>query len=52
VNEQNKNVYLSSRNLPGVDVVSVLNLSTYDIVGASILMFEEDSIKVLDKTLA
>jgi large subunit ribosomal protein L4 len=52
VNEQNKNVYLSSRNLPGVEVVSVSSLNTYDIVGASILMFEEDSIKVLDKTLA
>ncbi|MFP4664147.1 MAG: 50S ribosomal protein L4 [Bacteroidales bacterium] len=52
VNEQNKNVYLSSRNLPGVRVVSVSDLNTYEIMNASVLMFEEESIKVLDKNLA
>ncbi len=52
VNEQNKNVYLSSRNLPGVDVVNVSTLGTYKILNASVLMFEEDSIEVLNSVLA
>jgi large subunit ribosomal protein L4 len=52
VNEQNNNVYLSSRNLSGVDVVNVSSLSTYKILNASVLMFEENSIEVLNKTLA
>jgi large subunit ribosomal protein L4 len=51
VNEQN-NKYLSSRNLSGVDVVNVSSLSTYKILSASVLMFEENSIEVLNKTLA
>jgi len=52
VNEQNNNVYLSSRNLSGVDVVNVSSLNTYKILNASVLMFEENSIEVLNKTLA
>ncbi len=52
VNQQNKNLYLSSRNLPGVNVVSVSNLNTYNILKASILMFDEESIKVLNENLA
>ena len=52
VNEQNKNVYLSSRNLSGVEVVNASSLSTYKILDASVLMFEENSIEVLNSTLA
>ncbi len=52
VNQQNKNLYLSSRNLPGVKIVSVSDLNTYDILKASVLMFEEKSIKVLNENLA
>ncbi|MEA3447673.1 MAG: 50S ribosomal protein L4 [Bacteroidota bacterium] len=52
VNQQNNNLYLSSRNLPGVNIVSVSNLNTYDILKASVLMFDEESIKVLNENLA
>ncbi|MDA3818965.1 MAG: 50S ribosomal protein L4 [Candidatus Delongbacteria bacterium] len=52
MNQQNNNLYLSSRNLPGVNVVSVSNLNTYSILKASVLMFDEESIKVLNENLA
>jgi large subunit ribosomal protein L4 len=52
VNERNNNVYLSSRNLLGVDVVSVSSLNTYQILRASTLMFEADSIEVLNQASA
>lgn len=47
--EQNKNVYLSSRNLQNVQVVNVTDLSTYDIMKASKVFFSESSVEGLDK---
>ena len=44
LNQSNKNVYLSSRNLPGVKVVTSFELSTYDIMNASKLAIDESSI--------
>jgi len=52
VAESNKNVYLSSRNLRDVNVVTASELSTYDIMWASILMIEERSIDVFENLLA
>ncbi|MCF8346850.1 MAG: 50S ribosomal protein L4 [Bacteroidales bacterium] len=49
LNERNKNVYLSSRNLPNSKVVTVSELSTYDIMRASALLFVESSLDVLQK---
>jgi large subunit ribosomal protein L4 len=49
LSEQNKNIYLSSRNLKDVKVVNVSDLATYDIVNASILLFAENSIEPLHK---
>ncbi|HRW20443.1 MAG TPA: 50S ribosomal protein L4 [Bacteroidales bacterium] len=49
VNESNKNIYLSSRNLKNVKTISASNLNTYDIVWASKIIFEQDSIDVLEK---
>jgi len=48
--EQNKNVYLSSRNLPGVEVVTVNELTTYKIMNASTLVLAESAIEVLHGT--
>ncbi|MEA1877522.1 MAG: 50S ribosomal protein L4 [Bacteroidota bacterium] len=48
-NQPNKNVYLSSRNLPGVKIVTASELSTYDIINASKLAFIESSIEVVDE---
>jgi len=48
--EQNKNIYLSSRNLKDAKVVTVSELSTYDILHASNLVLAESSIDVLNKS--
>jgi large subunit ribosomal protein L4 len=45
--EQNKTIYLSSRNLEGKKVVSLSDLNTYDIMNASVLVFTESSINAL-----
>ncbi|MDR1056490.1 MAG: 50S ribosomal protein L4 [Prevotellaceae bacterium] len=45
--ESNNNIYLSSRNLPKVKVVTVSELSTYDIINASSLIMLEGSVEVL-----
>jgi len=41
--EPNKNIYLSSRNLPGSKVVSIYDLNTYDIMNAGTLVFFEST---------
>lgn len=45
--EANKNVYLSSRNLPNVKTVLASDLTTYDIINASNLILTEKSVEVL-----
>jgi len=47
----NKNIYLSSRNIPGTKVVTVSELTTYDIMNCSSLVFVESSINVLQNML-
>jgi large subunit ribosomal protein L4 len=49
LNEQNKTLYLSSRNLKGTKVVTVSELNTYDIMNCSKLVFNESSIGTLQK---
>jgi large subunit ribosomal protein L4 len=48
--EQNKNIYLSSRNVQGVEVVTASELSTYVIMKASTLVLVESAIDVLQST--
>jgi large subunit ribosomal protein L4 len=48
--EQNKNIYLSSRNVQGVDVITAGELSTYKIMKASTLVLLESAIDVLQAT--
>ena len=48
--EQNKNIYLSSRNVQGLDVVTAGELSTYKIMRASTLVLVESAIDVLQST--
>lgn len=52
VGESNKNVYLSTRNLQDVNVTTASQVSTYDIMWASILMIEEGSIDVFENYLS
>jgi len=47
----NKNIYLSSRNLPGSKVVTVSELNTYDIMNATALLFVESSLGKLQEIL-
>ncbi len=49
LSEQNKNIYLSSRNLRDVKVITISELATYDIMNASVVLFVENSIEPLHK---
>ncbi|HAN18413.1 MAG: 50S ribosomal protein L4 [Bacteroidetes bacterium GWC2_33_15] len=49
LSEQNKSIYLSSRNLEDVKVVTISDLATYDIMNASVVLFVENSIEPLNK---
>lgn len=49
--ESNKNVYLSSRNLPQARVVTASELSTYDILNANNLLLVESSVKEIENLL-
>ena len=51
LNQPNKNIYLSSRNLPGTKVITVSELTTYDIMNSSSLVFIESSLDVLQNML-
>jgi large subunit ribosomal protein L4 len=48
--EQNKNIYLSSRNVQWVEVITAGELSTYKIMKASTLVLLESAIDVLQAT--
>jgi large subunit ribosomal protein L4 len=50
LSEQNKNIYLSSRNLQGVEVVTASELNTYKIMNASTLILAESAVDVLQAT--
>ena len=50
LSEQNKNIYLSSRNVQGVEVVTAGELSTYEIMKASTLVLVESAVDVLQAT--
>ncbi len=52
LNEQNNNIYLSSRNLPGAKIITAPELNTYDIMNASVLLLAESSVDVLDNMLS
>jgi large subunit ribosomal protein L4 len=47
--EMNRNVVLSSRNLPKVKVAVATTLATYDILNADTLLLTEDSLKAFEQ---
>lgn len=47
----NKNVYLSARNIPGTKVVSAESLNTYDILNANKVVIAEGSVEMIEKIL-
>ena len=52
IESQNNFVFLSSRNLQGVKVVTVSELNTYDIVNASNIVVCEGSLNEINRVLA
>ena len=51
INEPNKNVFLSARNIPNAKVVTVDELTTYDLVHADHLVFFESAVETLQTRL-
>ena len=49
VDELNKNVYLSSRNLGKVSIATVSNLNTYQILNAQKIVILEPSVSKFDE---
>ncbi|MDO9579518.1 MAG: 50S ribosomal protein L4 [Bacteroidales bacterium] len=50
LSEQNNNIYLSSRNVQGMEVIIASELSTYKIMRASTLILVESAVDVLQAT--
>ncbi len=48
---QNKNVYLSARNLQNVELISASDINTYKIMNSGTLVFTESSVAVIDNLL-
>lgn len=51
LSDQNKNVYLSARNLERVKVVTASEINAYTILNCSSLVLAESSVAVIDKLL-
>ncbi len=49
--DQNKNIYLSSRNIKGSEVTSAEGLNTYQIMKASSLVISEKSVGLIESIL-
>ncbi len=51
LDESNKNVYLSSRNLKTAKVVNVSELNTYNIMNSNVLLISESRLDELQNNL-
>jgi large subunit ribosomal protein L4 len=51
LSKPNKNIFLSSRNLPNTKVVLYSELTTYDILNSTSLVFVESSLENIQKSL-
>jgi large subunit ribosomal protein L4 len=49
--EENKNVYLSARNLKGVEVMGAANINAYKVMNADVLVMAENAIEKIDAVL-
>ncbi|MBQ8736774.1 MAG: 50S ribosomal protein L4 [Bacteroidaceae bacterium] len=48
--ENNKNVYLSARNIQRVEVMTANALNTYKVMNANVLVMTENALKFVDET--
>lgn len=51
VGTENKNVSLSSRNIPNAKVISIDEINTYDLINTDFLVFFESSVETLTNRL-
>jgi large subunit ribosomal protein L4 len=51
-NEDNTNAYLSSRNIPGVSMMSSSAINVYDLVNANHLVMTEAAVKEVEEALS
>ena len=51
VGDNDKNLYLSCRNLNDVKLVSAKHVSTYDIINSNMLLFDKSGIEFLNENL-
>ncbi|NND93296.1 MAG: 50S ribosomal protein L4 [Flavobacteriales bacterium] len=51
VDQQNENVYLSARNIPGAKVTVASDLNTYDIMNSDKMIFTQGAIETVHSTL-
>jgi len=49
---ENKNLYLSSRNLKGAKTVNFSELNTYDIINADKVFISEKALGKIEETLS
>ena len=49
--EANKNVYLSARNLQKAQVIEAVNVNTYKVLDADVLVITEKSLEAIDAIL-
>ena len=49
--DTNKNVYLSSRNIPSVNTVTAYELNTYDVANATNVVLLESAVEVIQSNL-
>lgn len=50
--EDNENVAKSARNIPGVEIVTVKELTTYDVLNAKNLVMTKDAVAKVEEVLA
>lgn len=51
IGAENKNVSLSSRNIPNAKVISIDEINTYDLINTDVLVFFESSVETLTNRL-
>ena len=49
-NENLKNVFISGRNIPKVNVLQAVNASTYDILNNQMLVIQKSAVESLENT--
>ena len=49
--EVNKNIYLSTRNIQRVNVMTASDVNTYKVMNANVLVMTESAVKLVDETI-